>query len=143
MQDVAGGHRIPDPTLDLGAQGLAVAAAAPLADERAAHQQSRFTALDEDDVLDVLVLLRDAVRVSANESETMGTAGVAVLGERLARRVVRAYPRAEGRAPPCQIRCAPVDKAGWLGLQGRKKRHRDQDRGETEGHEYRTATGSP
>ena len=80
------------------------------------------------------MLLGDAVRVPMNESEAVGSAGVAVVGEGLARRVVRAHPRGQGCIPLCQLERTPHDESRRTGLQYRHKRNRHHE--ETKRHDH-------
>ena len=101
VEDVAGAHRIPRPTRDACAAILAVAPG-PV-NQVAAHEHGPGATLYEHDVLYVLMLLGDTVRVPMNEPEAVSAAGVAVVGEGLAGGVVRTHPRRQARVPLFQV----------------------------------------
>jgi len=79
--------------------------------------------------------LGDAVRVAMNESEAVGSGRVAIIGERLAGRVVWAHPPGQGRIPRRELRSTPYDESRRVDLQYRRKRSYDQN--ETKCHDYR------
>ena len=86
----------------------------------AAHKQGPCAALYEHDIDDVIMYLGDSVRVPMNESEAVGSGGVAVVGQSLAGRVVPAHPGREGRIPPFQLRSFPHGESRRVELKYRR-----------------------
>ena len=97
VEHIAGAHLIRHSTSD----GRAPAARA--VDHVAPHQNASLTTPHEHHVNDVIVDLRDAVRIAMNEPEAVGTAGMSVVGEGLPGRVIRTHPGGEGPIAPCQL----------------------------------------
>ena len=86
----------------------------------AAHKQGPCAALYEHDIDDVIMYLGDSVRVPMNESEAVGSGGVAVVGQSLAGRVVPAHPGREGRIPLFQLRSFPHGESRRVELKYRR-----------------------
>ena len=81
----------------------------------ATDQQGSFSALDEDHIVDLVVLLGRSVAVSANEPKAMRAGRGAVIGQGLAGRAVLPDVGTESRVPLLQFRHAPGEEA-WSDL---------------------------